>query len=90
MTLQDLANRARGEYAEMPGLSLTLPQAARLWHLDLATCNALLQMLVHENILTRTPSGTFVALPYKARPLKTARHETAGRSAPVLNGRASV
>jgi hypothetical protein len=63
MTPQDLAIRVRGEYAEMPGLSLTRAQAARLWNLDLFTCDALLQTLMRETILTRTSSGTYVAPP---------------------------
>jgi hypothetical protein len=34
LALKDLLNRVRGEYAEMPGLTLTLAQAQRLWGLD--------------------------------------------------------
>ena len=40
-----LVRRVRGEYREMPGLSLTVLQAARLWGLDSRTCAALLTTL---------------------------------------------
>ena len=33
-----LVERARGEFLEMPGLRLTIPQAARLWGLDTDSC----------------------------------------------------
>jgi hypothetical protein len=36
--MRTLFERVRAEYAEMPGLSVTLPQAQRLWALDRATC----------------------------------------------------
>ena len=38
----EILRRAEGEYREMPGLSLTLPQAARLWGLDCDTCERVL------------------------------------------------
>ncbi len=44
--------RLQGEFLEMPGLRLTLAQAARLWHLDLATTSSLLQALVDSHFLT--------------------------------------
>ena len=58
-----LVSRLRGEYREMPGLKLTLPQACRLWQLDSATCEALLGHLVDERFLLRTPEGSYVAFP---------------------------
>ena len=36
--VQRLTAQVRAEYAEMPGLSLTLAQAQRLWTADPATC----------------------------------------------------
>lgn len=44
----------------MPGLRLTSRQAARLWHLDLATCEAVLATLVVEHFLQCTAGGAFV------------------------------
>jgi hypothetical protein len=38
--------RVRSEYQEMPGLRLTLPQAARLFGLEPASCRRVLDSLV--------------------------------------------
>jgi hypothetical protein len=43
--------RIRNEYAEMPGLVLTLPQAARLWGLSESRSALLLAMLVETGFL---------------------------------------
>jgi hypothetical protein len=53
-----LVERVRSEFLEMPGLRLTLPQAARLWGLDLASCEAVVDVLVEREFLQRTASGT--------------------------------
>ena len=53
--------RIRGEYLEMPGLKLTVPQAARLWHLDQPRIEQLLNVLVADGILRRTPAGAYLA-----------------------------
>jgi hypothetical protein len=37
-TEADLIARIRGEFREMPGLSLTIKQACRLWRCDAVTC----------------------------------------------------
>ena len=55
-----LAHRIRGEYYEMPGLSLTAPQAERLWGLDCETCAVILRTLVERGILRRTSVGMYV------------------------------
>jgi Fic family protein len=52
--------RIRGEFLEMPGLRLTIEQAARLWHVDAATCTAVLGRLVADRFLARTRSGAYV------------------------------
>ena len=62
MPLESLAVRIRGEYCEMPGLRLTVAQGCRLWQLDAATCEALLEQLVREAFLYRTPNGAYIAL----------------------------
>jgi hypothetical protein len=43
--------RIRSEYVEMPGLALTLPQAARLWGLSENRSALLLSMLVETGFL---------------------------------------
>ena len=52
--------RVEGEYREMPGLSLTLPQAARLWGIDRSTCELVLANLIERRILKRALNGTYV------------------------------
>jgi hypothetical protein len=52
----------RGEYLEMPGLRLTTRQAQRLWHLEHARCEVLLNVLVDTRFLVRTADGAFVRL----------------------------
>ena len=42
---------------EMPGLSLTERQAARLWHLEPEACRALFKALVQSGFLRHTPRG---------------------------------
>jgi hypothetical protein len=55
-----LMHRIRGEFLEMPGLRLTLSQAARLWHLDVATCAAAFMQLVNDRFLQCAAGGTYV------------------------------
>ena len=58
--LDDLLRQIRGEYEEMPGLSLTLAQAQRLWALDQATCAMVLRTLVERRFLRTTARGRYV------------------------------
>lgn len=58
--LHELLRRIESEYEEMPGMSVTQPQAQRLWGLDSTTCAFILQTLVERRILRRTPRGTYV------------------------------
>ena len=50
----------QAEYLEMPGLHLTRPQIQRLWHLDDAVCDVLLDRLVTAGFLRQTPGGAYV------------------------------
>ena len=50
----------RAEYAEMPGLSLTLFQAQRLWAADRQTCESVLMALITRGFLRRTSDGRFI------------------------------
>jgi hypothetical protein len=56
----DIIRRIRGEYLEMPGLSLTARQAQRLWGLEQAFCHDLLTALVESGFLVCTDRGAFV------------------------------
>ena len=53
-------DRVRGEYLEMPGLSLTERQAQRLWNVDPEMCRALLEALTQAGFLYRTAGGAYV------------------------------
>jgi hypothetical protein len=49
----DLLSLIRAEYLEMPGLSVTLPQAVRLWNADRRQCLDALETLVCDGFLRR-------------------------------------
>jgi hypothetical protein len=55
-----LIRRVHAEYAEMPGLSLTMPQAQRLFGIDSQTCAVVLNTLIVRGFLRRTLKGTYV------------------------------
>lgn len=50
----------RAQYEEMPGLSLTVAQGARLAGMDRALMGETLRVLEREGFLVRTWSGRFV------------------------------
>ena len=52
-------DRVRAEYLEMPGLRLTLAQAARFWSLDPGTCARVLDALVKAGFLVATADGLY-------------------------------
>ena len=54
-----ITERVRGEFREMPGLTLTVAQAGRLWRLDPPTCNTVLSGLVETGFLCRKADGRF-------------------------------
>ena len=51
--------RVRAEFLEMPGLTVTVAQAARLWALDTDVCSAVLSALEEARFLRRTRQATF-------------------------------
>jgi hypothetical protein len=59
----DLYVRIEAEFREMPGLALTLPQAARLFSIEPAQCERVFDALVHDGRLAT--NGRMFAL---ARP----------------------
>ena len=54
-----MLRRIRSEFLEMPGLCLTIRQAARLWNLEPAACRVMLEQLVADHLLTRTLDGRY-------------------------------
>ena len=55
----DLIRRIRGEFREMPGLRVTAHQARRLFGLDPAACDEILDGLWRCGFLSRTDDGMF-------------------------------
>lgn len=51
--MRDLEMRAQGEYLEMPGQRLTVPQASKLWDVDANVAGAVLERLVQRRFLRR-------------------------------------
>ncbi|HVB38637.1 MAG TPA: hypothetical protein VND92_08870 [Vicinamibacterales bacterium] len=49
----------QSEFREMPGLRLTVAQAARLWHLQPSECERVLSEMVSAGFLRRSMSGQF-------------------------------
>jgi hypothetical protein len=74
---QVLLARMRGEYREMPGLRLTVPQACKLWQLDRDRCLGLLEQLVTEGTLHRRSDGAYCGFP-AVRPGSVGHGRTAG------------
>jgi hypothetical protein len=57
---EELLRRMEVEYHEMPGLSLTLAQAQRLFGLRYDICARVLTTLVDRAVLRRDPNGAYV------------------------------
>jgi hypothetical protein len=57
MEIHTVANRVRSEFLEMPGLRLTIRQAARLWGLEPTACEHVIEVLVRSEFLRRIPDG---------------------------------
>ena len=60
MMIPELIDRVRAEFVEMPGLELSLPQAARLWNLDVENCSQILDVLTTAGFLRWTSSQTVI------------------------------
>jgi hypothetical protein len=70
----EIVERIRGEFREMPGLTLTTEQAQRLWNLDSPTCGEVLASLVSEGFLRVKPNGAYArATDLTAHPRRMAR-----------------
>jgi len=62
MDFHRLVHRVRNEFIEMPGLQLTLPQAARLWGLDHEASRRVIDALVEGSFLRWTTRGTVMRI----------------------------
>jgi DNA-binding IclR family transcriptional regulator len=51
-----------GEFLEMPGLTLSIAQAARLFSLPPAVCARVFGELLNSQLLRRTADGRYVLL----------------------------
>ena len=58
-----LLERVREHYRDMPGLTLTKPEATRLFGVAPSVCAAMLRALVMEDFLSRSGDGLFVQAP---------------------------
>jgi len=55
-----LIQRLQDVFLDIPGLSMTIEQAQRLFRIDRATCQALFDVLLESAVVTRAPDGSFV------------------------------
>lgn len=53
------ALRLRHEFLEMPGLTISVPQVARILGLRVEHASAILEALASERFLTKTPTGSY-------------------------------
>ena len=57
--VESWTQRISTEFRECPGLRLTVAQAARFWGLDQPRVEQILEALVQDAVLVRTPDGAF-------------------------------
>jgi len=57
MNADTVAKRIQAEFEEMPGLTLTVSQASRLFGLDREICRDVIDELVRRAYLRRTKTG---------------------------------
>ena len=57
---RQLSTMIIGTYREMPGLSLHLRQAARLFGLRTVTCQVVMDDMVRQGVLRRASDGQYV------------------------------
>jgi hypothetical protein len=58
--VRQLSSQIEAEYMEMPGLSVTLPQAQRLWTADRHTCQTAFNLLIARGVLKMSVKGRFI------------------------------
>lgn len=65
-----ISMQIEAEYSAIPNLRLTRWQAARLWNLDQAVCDAAISSLVQRRVLRETPGGFVRSEPDGTRALR--------------------
>jgi hypothetical protein len=75
-TVDDVRERVRAEYLEMPGLHLTIDQVQRLCGIERRMCTTVLDHLVEEHFLCVKPNGAYARAweGFRPRIAKAARH----------------
>ena len=68
-TIQDVFNRLRAEYTEMPGLRLKAKQVERLCGIEETMCQLVLDSLVAEKFLCAKPDGRYARVTDGRHPL---------------------
>ena len=58
-----LQTRVRSEFEEIPGVSLTLAQAGRLFGLSTEVCEQVLSSLVTEGVIAMTSDRRYIIAP---------------------------
>jgi hypothetical protein len=58
--MEAVLDRLRGEFRDMPGLALTLPQASRLFGVPEGACVGILRRLVDAGLLCVRSDGRYV------------------------------
>jgi hypothetical protein len=61
-TIEDVLNRLRAEFLEMPGLRLTPEQVQRLCGIERTLCQLILDSLVNAKFLCLKPDGHYARL----------------------------
>ena len=61
-TVQQVIERLRAEFVEMPGLRLSAGQVERLCGVEHTVCQLILDSLVDAKFLCRKPDGTYTRL----------------------------
>lgn len=62
LALRPPIERVRAEYVAMPGMSLTAQQVQRLFGIEEASCQTLLDALVDARFLRVKPDGSYARL----------------------------
>ncbi len=57
INVESVSQRVRAEFEEMPGLTLTVPQASRLFGLEDDMCRTIVERLVQSTFLRWTANG---------------------------------
>lgn len=60
MGLNAVTQRVRAEFDEMPGLTLTEPQAAKLFGIERTVCRDVIEQLIDESYLRKTRTGSII------------------------------